>query len=167
MKCRCCDCVYLSQEADYCDLIEGADYCNLTGLEVDVLSERECASFKRGDYDESHCCVNCNFYKEKCCCAIGQRVLDPNAPHFCGVFVNKSTEKVDVPCYVAVRRFYKCWIEVDANAERSEIESKMKQAILDDPENALIEEDPDMDLESNDICVMRIDWDGIQPCDDD
>ena len=53
------------------------------------------------------------------------------------------------------------------NEERSEIESKMKQAILDDPENELIEEDPDVDLENQDICVTQIDWDGVQPCDGD
>ena len=157
MKCRCCDCAHLSEDIDYCDL---------TGLEVKIFGKRECACFiKREDY-ENHCCVNCNYYKEKCCSMIGQKVLDPNAPHSCGAFVNK-TERVHVPCYVAVRRFYKCWIEVDANAERPEIESKMKQAILDDPENELIEEDPDIDLESSDICVTQIDWDGIQPCDED
>lgn len=158
MKCRCCDCIYLS---------EYKDYCGLTRLEVEVFGERECACFiKREDY-ERHYCTNCNFYKEKCCCAIGQRVLDPNAPHCCGAFVNKSAEKVHVPCYVTVRHFYKCWIEVDANAGQSEIENKMKQAILDDPENELIEEDPDIELEEQDIDVVRIDWDGIQPCDDD
>lgn len=158
MKCRCCDCAHLSEDIDYCDL---------TGLEVEIFGERECACFiKREDY-ENHCCVNCNYYKEKCCSMIGQKVLGPNVPHSCGAFINKSAEKVHVPCYVAVRRFYKCWIEVDANAERPEIESKMKQAILDDPENELIEEDPDIELEKQDIDVVKIDWDGIQPCDED
>lgn len=160
MKCRCCDCAHLSSLSKY------VDYCDLTGLRVESLGERECACFKRGNH-ESYRCVNCNYYKEKCCSMIGQKVLDPNAPHCCGAFVNKKAEKVHVPCYVTVRRFYKCWIEVDANAERSEIESKMKQAILDDPENELIEEDPDIELEEQDIEVAQIDWDGIQPCDED
>ena len=161
MKCRCRDCAHLSSLSKY------VNYCDLTGLKVEIFGKRECACFIKRENYENHCCVNCNYYKEECCSMIGQRVFDPNAPHSCDAFMNKKAEKVHVPCYVTVRRFYKCWIEVDANAERAEIESKMKQAILDDPENELIEEDPDIDLESNDICVTRIDWDGIQPCDED
>lgn len=83
----------------------------------------------------------------------------------CSLF-EKKKKKVDVPCYVAVKRFYKCWAEVDEDATNAEIEEALKEAIVEDPENVL-EEDPDIDVEEQDISIVRIDLDGIQPCDDD
>lgn len=154
MKCRCCDCAHLSERA--------ADYCGLTGLRVEAFGERECACFKKGNY-ENHRCVNCIFYKEECCSVIGQRVLGPDVPHSCGVFERKK--KVSYPCEVSVKSFYRCRIEVDEGATDDEIKKAIND-IFDDPEYH-IEEDPDIEVEKQDIDVVKIDWDGVQPCDED
>lgn len=160
---RCCDCIHWDKNDPH--------VCNLTENLINDSREHQCTKFiKRRGYEDGHCCCDCTFCIKKedgpYCSVIDQRIYFGLDECKCNLF-EKKKKKVDVPCYVAVRKFYKCWIEANEDVSRSEIEGKLKTTILEDPENVLTEEDPDIDLEEQDIDVVRIDWDGIQPCDDD
>ena len=115
----------------------------------------------------SQVCWDCKHYQKNnyddCCTLTGSKV-EPLAENECKNFVVK---KIMVPCYVKVQRFYKCWIEATMKSTQEQVTQAMTEAILNDPEGTLIEEDPDIEVEVQDIEAINVDWDGVQPCDED
>lgn len=144
--------------------------CTLTDMMVDAFSEHQCAKFTKKQCETEHSCFDCAFCRKEenryYCSATDQSAYFAGLALRCKLF-EKKMKKVSIPCYVSVKRFYKCWMEVNEDATAEEIKKALKDAIVEDPEGMLSDEDPDIETEEQDIDVLKIDWDGVQDCDDE
>lgn len=68
--------------------------------------------------------------------------------------------KIIYPVNVCIKRFYRGYVEVDENATDEEIRSALMEQIIEKQDNALCE-DPDLEIEPQDIIDMTIDHDYI------
>lgn len=64
--------------------------------------------------------------------------------------------KLIVPCNVCIKRFYRTYAEVDENATDEEIRKAMIEAIVENQDKEL-NEDPDFEIEDEDIVYVEID----------
>lgn len=67
--------------------------------------------------------------------------------------------KIIVPCDVCIKRHRRAYAEVDENATNEEIQKAIAEAILENQDRVL-SEDPDIEIEEDDIYVVDIDHDG-------
>ena len=68
-----------------------------------------------------------------------------------------------VPVDVKVDRYYRVYVRVPACEESNEnIRKDVKAQIVNEQDKCLTELDPDLEIEEDDIDVIRIDWDGEQ-----
>ena len=67
--------------------------------------------------------------------------------------------KMIVPCNVCIKRYYRVCAEVDEDATNEEIQKTIVEDILENQEKAL-SEDPDIEIEKDDISGVGIDYDG-------
>ena len=68
-----------------------------------------------------------------------------------------------IPVNVCVRKYYRVYIRTEVNEELTddEIEKRVKQMIVEDNSELDGAEDPDLEIEEQDITVCGIDRDGI------
>lgn len=66
--------------------------------------------------------------------------------------------KLIIPCNVIIQRFYRTYAEVDENATDEDIRKAMIEAILEH-QDAELTEDPEIDIEEDDIVNVEIDHD--------
>lgn len=74
--------------------------------------------------------------------------------------------KIIVPCDVCIKRYYRAYAEVDEYATNKEIQKAIVEAILENQDRVLTE-DPDIEIEEDDISVVDIDHDGAWTEEDD
>ena len=68
-----------------------------------------------------------------------------------------------VPVDVKVDRYYRVYVRVPACEESNEnIRKDVKAQIVNEQDKCLMTLDPDLEIEEDDIDVIRIDWDGEQ-----
>ena len=69
--------------------------------------------------------------------------------------------KLIVPCDVAIKRFYRMYVEVGEDATEDEVKAKAVEMLTDgrDPDKELTP-DPDLDMEPQDICWVNPDFEG-------
>ena len=67
--------------------------------------------------------------------------------------------KMIVPCNVCIKRFYRAYVEVDADATDEEIQEEMCNSIVMNQDGELCN-DPDMEIEPEDIVSIFPDVDG-------
>ena len=68
-----------------------------------------------------------------------------------------------VPVDVKVDRYYRVYVRVPICEESNEnIRKDVKAQIVNEQDKCLTELDPDLEIEEDDIDVIRIDWDGEQ-----
>lgn len=67
--------------------------------------------------------------------------------------------KMLVPCNVCIKRFYRAYVEVDADATDEEIQEEMRSSILTHQDSELCD-DPDMEIEPEDIVSVYPDIEG-------
>lgn len=68
-----------------------------------------------------------------------------------------------IPADVAVKRFYRVYLRIplDSDPTDEEIKKAIKQMIVANNDELFQAEDPEMEIEENDITVCNIDYDGI------
>jgi len=78
--------------------------------------------------------------------------------------------KTIVPCDVAIKRFYRMYVEVDEEAGTDQVVAKARKILVEsgDPDAELIP-DPDLfsEIEERDICWVNPDWEGSWTEEDD
>ena len=74
--------------------------------------------------------------------------------------------RIIVPCDVCVKRYYRAYAVVDEDATNEEIQKAIVEDILENQERALTE-DPDIEIEKDDISVICVDYDGAWTEEDD
>lgn len=63
-----------------------------------------------------------------------------------------------IPVNVCIKRFYRAYAEVDENANDEEIRKAIRNAIVENQDNELCD-DPDLEIEKDDIVYIDIDHD--------
>lgn len=71
-----------------------------------------------------------------------------------------------IPVDVAIKRFYRCYVQVPEDASDGQVEQKVRDMIVEEQDSVLIE-DPDLEIENHDIEITDIDWDGGWEDDDE
>ena len=74
--------------------------------------------------------------------------------------------KMIVPCNICIKRFYRAYAEVDENTTDEEIRKAVTEAILKNQDKELCD-DPDLEIEEDDIVYVDIDHDGEWTEDED
>ena len=64
--------------------------------------------------------------------------------------------KIIIPCNICIKRFYRAYVEVNENATDEEIRKAMIGAIIENQDNELTD-DPDLEIEDEDIVYVKID----------
>ena len=82
----------------------------------------------------------------------------------------KKPRKQIVPCDLAIKRFYRMYVEVDEGAGTDQVIAAAKQMVVEssNPDSELCP-DPDIysEIESQDICWVNPNWDGAHYKDED
>ena len=71
------------------------------------------------------------------------------------------TEYQVVPVNLKIARYYRTYVRVPMEANAGTIEEAARKQVLEEGEKTL-EQDPDMDIEEDDIMMTDIDWDGAE-----
>jgi len=73
----------------------------------------------------------------------------------------EGKRKLIVPCDVAIKRFYRMYVEVEEEATSDEVKAKAVEMLTDgrDPDKELTP-DTDLEMEPQDICWVNPDFDG-------
>ena len=66
-----------------------------------------------------------------------------------------------VPVEVVITRYYRTYVRVKRDSDNAEVMKKAEKQIVDEQDNCL-ELDPDLEIESDDISVVQIDWEGAE-----
>lgn len=78
--------------------------------------------------------------------------------------------KTIVPCDVAIKRFYRMYVEVDEETGTDQVVAKARRMLVEssDPDSELTP-DPDIfsEIEPQDICWVNPDWEGSWTEEDD
>lgn len=69
--------------------------------------------------------------------------------------------KVIYPYNAGIQRFYRGYISVDEETPEDKVREAIVQDILEHQDGANFDPDPEMEIETNDIIEISIDWNGV------
>lgn len=152
----------------------------LGNLRVYSKSEIDCAQDYPGVYvdliaedgtSELLACVEYDSMKHVMqTCAYQPDVIDEPVAKIEHRLQAKKPRKQIVPCGIAIKRFYRMYVEVDESAGADQVIAAAKRMIVEssDPDAELVP-DPDIfsEIEEQDICWINPDWEGAHYNDDE
>ena len=66
-----------------------------------------------------------------------------------------------VPVEVGITRFYRTYVRVKCGSDDVEVMKEAKKQIVEE-QDSCIELDPDLEIDSDDISMIQIDWEGAE-----